>query len=84
MECEVLGAMIKAFILLQAVAAYALTGCIVIAAVNVCARSKPGAQDVLFGLIWPLTVVGLLAYGFARMLRMLTAEIMDALRRAKK
>lgn len=75
--------MIKAFIPLQAVAAYALTGCIVIAAVNVCARSKPGAQDVFFGILWPLTVAALLVYGFAMLLRMLTAEIMDALRRAK-
>lgn len=47
---------------LQAAASYVVIGCALIAAVNVWDGSKPGAQDVFFGLIWPLTLVFMVVY----------------------
>ena len=76
--------MMQLFIALQAVSAYAVIGCVLIAAVNVCARSKPGAQDVFFGLIWPLTLAFMVVYGFGKLCGKITTEAMGAMRRAKK
>ena len=69
---------------LQAVASYAVIGCVLIAAVNVWDGSKPGAQDVFFGLIWPVTLAFMVSYGFGKLCGRIATEVMGAVRRAKK
>lgn len=76
--------MMQLFIALQAAASYVVIGCVLIAAVNVCARSKPGAQDVFFGLIWPVTLAFMVSYGFGKLCGRIATEAMGAMRRAKK
>lgn len=69
---------------LQAVASYAVIGCVLIAAVNVWVGSKPNAQDVFFGLIWPLTLAFMVVYAAGSLCRAALRRLRAAVKGEKQ
>lgn len=69
---------------LQAVASYAVIGCVLIAAVNVWVGSKPNAQDVFFGMIWPLTLAFMILYAVGSLCRAALRRLRAAVKGEKQ